>query len=469
MKKTKIFIMFAFILVFVLVISIIIKKRNNEIKHVFLITIDTLRADHLSCYGYPVKTTPFIDSLAKNGIFFKNAFSQSASTCPSHASIMTGLYPSEHRVIANGYILDDSYTTLAEILKEKGFKTAAFTSTDRHFLASNIDQGFEMYEEPLDTVKTYGYKYRPARLTINNAILWLDNFNVNRKLFLWIHLFDPHLPYHPPEKYKEIIRKQLSKEFLEKFVKKANVNLEIFDNSFGKYYEHILNYDAEIRYVDDELKRFFGYIKNKGLYKNSLFIITGDHGEGLGQHDWLQHATQIYQEEIHVPLVFYFGGIKRKIVKVIDDPVENFDIFSTVLDLLEIGNFKEKVSSISLRKKIFENKKVRKYVFTERQFYKKRKIYKKKLPFWKKMWEKGIKVSIQDKHFKYIYRSAFKDEFFNLKKDPYELKNIKDSNEKIAIRYKKKILKILSNFKKTKVRKVNKKIIKRLKSLGYVE
>jgi len=444
-------------------------KKKNKIKHIFLITIDTLRADHLSCYGYPVKTTPFIDSMAKKGVIFKNAFSASATTCPSHASIMTGLYPSQHRVIANGYILDDSYTTLADVLKENGFKTAAFTSTDRHFLASNINQGFEMYEEPLNTVETYGYKYRPARLTVNNAILCLDNINSKNKLFMWIHLFDPHWPYHPPQKYKNIIRKQLKKKDLKKFIKEADVNLEIFDNSFDKFYERILNYDSEIRYVDEELKRFFGYIKSKGLYKNSLIIITGDHGEALGQHNWLQHATQIYQEEIHVPLIFHFGGIRRKIVKVIDDPVENFDIFSTILDLLKIRSFKRKVSSISLRKIIFESKKVREYVFTERQFYRKRKIYKKKLPFWEKVWEKGIKMSIQNEHFKYIYRSAFKDEFFNLEEDPYELKNIKDYNEKIALKYKRKILKILSNFKKTKARKVNKEIIKRLKSLGYVE
>ncbi len=470
MVKKKHLLLIILILLISIVISLQLFFNKNQIKHIFLITIDTLRADHLSCYGYPVKTSPFIDSLAQEGVLFENAFSQSATTCPSHASIMTGLYPSQHRVLANGYILDDSYITLAEILKANGYKTAAFTSTDRHFLASNIDQGFEMYEEPLDTIKTYGFKYRQARLTINNAILWLDNFNLKKNLFLWIHLFDPHMPYHPPEEIKKLIRRQLKKDFLKEYALKAKVNLEIFNNSFDEYYNHILNYDSEIRYVDEELKRFFRFLKKKKLLKDSMVIITADHGEGLGQHNWLKHATHIYQEEIHVPLIFYFSNkkISRRIIK---KSVENFDIFSTVLDFVGIKDKKyfANVEAISLKNLIVKDDLISKKVFSERQYYKKRKKYKKSTPFWKRIWEEGIKVSIQDDRYKYIYRSAYPDEFYDLENDPFELYNLIKEKEKLAQEYKKEIMKILGKFKNKRSKKAGKKIFRRLKSLGYVE
>ncbi len=472
-KNKKNFLIVFILLVILLFFRCLNRKEVNipEIKHVYLITIDTLRADHLSCYGYPVKTTPFIDFLAKNGVLFKNAFSQSATTCPSHASIMTGLYPSEHRVLANGYILEDSYTTLAEILKKAGFKTFAFTSTDRHFLASHIDQGFKFYDEPPDTVKTYGYKYRPARLTINKAIMYLNNsIRPEDRLFVWIHLFDPHLPYHPPQKYIEYVKRQLNKASLKDFVKRANVNLEIFQNSFDNFYEHILSYDSEIRYVDEELKRFFKIMKKRGFFKDSLIIITADHGEGLGQHNWLQHAKQIYQEEIHVPLIFYFSDIRMK-RKVFSEYVENFDIFSSVLDFLNINidkKLKKAISSVSLKNLVLFNKKINKPVFVERQFYKKREE-NKQAPLWKIEYERGIRVALIKEGFKYIYASDYPDEFYNLKRDSFELNNILFQRKEYSLRFKKLIMRKLSKFKNKRIKKVDKDVFRKLRSLGYVE
>jgi len=175
-----------------------IAKNKQRIDHIFLITIDTLRADHLGCYGYPRETSPFIDSLAKEGILFEKAYSQSASTVPSHVSIFTGLYPFQHRVLANGYVLVNSYTTLAELLKNKGFKTAAFVSIARCLRGSKINQGFDVFDDPIGTINLMKVNYRPARLTRSSAALWLDNFNPKQKLFLWMHLYDPHVPYLPP-------------------------------------------------------------------------------------------------------------------------------------------------------------------------------------------------------------------------------------------------------------------------------
>jgi len=458
-------------------------KGKPEIDHVFFITIDTLRADHLGCYGYVRNTSPFIDSLAKKGVLFENAYSQSPSTCPSHASIFTGLYPSQHRVLANGYVLDDSYTTLAEILRENGLKTAAFASTDRHFHQSNIDQGFEFYEEPLDTEKTYGFKYRPARLTINNAIIWLDNFDPKNKLFLWIHVFDPHYPYHPPREYYKELGNDLKKDIFLQYVERFHIDTEVFNmkvlssdyeqlSSKEKMYEYITNYDAEIKYVDNELRRFYDFVERKGLNKNSLWIITSDHGEALGQHHWLQHGALIYQEEIHVPLIFFSN--QKFNSKRIKEVVENFNIFSTVLDFLQIKIVKElatEINSMSLFKKIWNAQEnlEKKFAFSER-------VRKAKKDPIIKIYEERQKYAIQNKDFKYIYRSDSEDEFYDIREDPFEQNNLTNTTTYKYVEEKKAFQKNLSEtlsklekYENVKTEMVDKKTIERLKSLGYLK
>lgn len=475
--KKLFFILLILILFIFLLFIFFFKEEKIRIDHVFLITIDTLRADHLSCYGYPRKTSPFLDSLAKKGVFFEKAIAQSATTCPSHASILTGLYPFQHRVLSNVYVLDDSYTTLAEILREKGIRTAAFTSTGIHFQSSNLDQGFEFYEEPRNTKKTYGSKYRRAELTINNAIIWLYNFNPKEKLFLWIHLFDPHLPYRPPRKYYTMINKQMMKKDFLEYLQKYNFNLEIFNNDPDRMYRYITSYDAEIKYVDEELKRFNNALKNMGLNKNSLWIITSDHGEGLGQHNWLKHGKLLYQEEIHIPLIFYFSGSKIKPVR-IKEVVENSDIFSTVLEIFKVKKDKKKqkdVKSISLWTKIKKpaSSLQRKFAFSERRHYTEREKIKKNYRIWEKAWEEGNKYSIQNNYLKYIFRTKLEDELYHMRDDPYELSNLIKSSRfaEEKTKLKDKLLGIISEstkYKNLKLQEKSRKIIEELKSLGYV-
>ncbi len=459
-----------------------IHEEKKDIDHVFLIIIDTLRADHLGCYGYPRNTSPFIDSLAEKGVVFEKAYSQSASTGPSHASIFTGLYLYQHRVISNYYVLDESYTTLAELLRNNGITTAAFTSIDMLFSPSKIDQGFIIHEEPPDTRQIYGFKYRPAEFTIDKAIAWFDKSGTSQKTFTWIHLFDPHFPYHPPKKYLNKIDKSLEKKSFLDYLKQLYINAETFNektlnaeyenlNNVQKMYEYISNYDAEIAYADNELKRFYDFVEEKGFNKNSLWIITGDHGEGLGQHSWLGHAFMIYQEEIHVPLIFFSD--KNIQPARIEDVVENLDIFSTVLEILDIKPDKRlsrKIKSVSLLKQLLTKEKspVKKHAFCEREY----KLKGKKLVVMRGDKEK---ISLQDKSFKYIYRSDNEDEFYNLQEDPFEQINLVSMSqnkhaEEMKI-LKKKLSEILEDKKQydsigTNI--VDKNTIKKLKSLGYM-
>lgn len=454
---------------------LVLKKGRIAIDHIFLITIDTLRADHLGCYEYPRTTSTFIDGLAEKGILFTRAFSQSSTTNPSHASIFTGLYPSQHRVLANGWILEDSYTTVPEILKADGFRTAAFASTSDHFLRSNMDQGFDFYEEPDLSIKEQGFEYRLAQYTINNAITWLYNFPVEDKLFLWVHLFDPHTPYYPKSKYLRLIKNEMPKESYLEYLEKYHINLEVFDNNVEKMFEVMNSYDAEIRYLDVELERFYNFVHEKGLNRKTLWIITSDHGEALGQHDWRLHGKILHQEVIHVPLIFYFTE-KQVTPMRINDIVENFDIFSTVLDVMNIkldNEFKNKVKSVSLHNMMIKGAKLEKaYALSERRFYSDPKTWPENVPKWEQNTEKGEKFAVQTGHFKLIFNTVLGEQFYDLEQDPYELNNLaaqpnvkeKDDLMRILVSY----FDIFKEYKKQKGRIVDRKTRKRLKSLGYI-
>ncbi|MFP4081597.1 MAG: sulfatase [Candidatus Aminicenantes bacterium] len=449
-----------------------------KIDRIYLIIIDTLRADHLSCYGYPRKTSPFIDSLAREGILFERACSQSSTTAPSHASIFTGLYPFQHRVRANGYVLDDSYTTLAEILSQNGFRTAAFASIARCLRGANIDQGFDFYEDPGGTIKLLRGNYRPARLTKKSATIWLDNFNPKQKLFMWLHFYDPHLPYLPPKRHIKEINRSLSGDAFFQHMEKFHVDMEVYDHKYGELYKNITRYDAEILYVDQEIMHFFRYIQRKGLNENALWIITSDHGEGLGQHKWYEHGKHLYQEEVHVPLIFYFPD-KKVSPKRIDHVVENFDIFSTIIEASGIKISKElnkEVKSISLWGKIInQNPGLEKnHAFSERRIYVTNlKKEHPELPDWKLNWEKGEKYCLQDKSFKYIFRTLLPDEFYHLAEDPFELNNLINGEEYQEIKKTLEeelfnILKEKEKYKDSKLQKVNTRELSKLRSLGYI-
>lgn len=449
-----------------------------RIKYVFLITIDTLRADHLGCYGYPRNTSPFIDSLAHKGILFEKAISQSASTGPSHASIFTGLYPSQHRLVGNGYMLDDTVTTLAEIIQKNNINTAAFTSTDSHFFCSNLHRGFTFYDEPKNARLTYNVRYRPAAQTIDHAALWLANFNLSQDLFLWIHLFDPHRPYRKHKSiYKELdgIEKRTS---FKKYLNNLPINLKIFNGDLRIAHEWITNYDAEIRYVDEELRRLFRLVDAKGMLKDSFWIITSDHGESLGQHNWLDHGRVLYQEDIHVPLIFFNGGEERSGPRRIDKTVENFDIFPTLLDLLRVipdKKVKQAMQAVSLLPQILSdrNDPIEKCAFSERTHFITRMSYGPDIPFWKQDWEDGEKYAIQDQRWKYVHHTLFEDELYDLETDPWELNNLISRKHDIPAHARlfdetMKLMKQLDGSRNKKTRLVDKKTIKTLRSLGYI-
>ncbi|MDP8222059.1 MAG: sulfatase [Candidatus Lernaella stagnicola] len=261
--------------------------------NIILVSIDTVRADHVSAYGYERSTTPNIDALAKRGVLFEKAISQSSWTLPAHASMLTGKYPVEHDCTAvEGTVLQARETTVAELLADAGYRTIGITSS--HFVSGiyGLDQGFE----------TFAFRQTDAAKLVDAAIAQLRRTD-DRPFFLFLHLFDPHDPYTPPEEYAELY---LSRGELEEV--SGNLNHDMLKNgphAFSTRQLEILKgrYDAEIRYSDNELGRLLDELRRAGMDRQTAIIVTSDHGESFNEHGIMAHGTSLYTEELHVPLV----------------------------------------------------------------------------------------------------------------------------------------------------------------------
>lgn len=277
-------------------------QGTGQIRNVLLISIDTCRADHLSCYGYKPETTPNIDAVAAEGVLFENAISPIPLTLPSHSSMLTGTIPPFHGVHRNlGYRLDRSNITLAEILKDKGFATGAAISAfvlDSEF---GIAQGFDSYQDDFEQAKaSCDGAERIGGETTHVALDWLDDHQ-EEKFFFFLHYFDPHDEYAPPEP---------------------------FASRFASPYA------GEIAYTDDCIGQVIQKLKDLKLYDSTLIIIAGDHGEMLGEHGEDTHGYFIYQGAIRIPLIVKLPG--RHNARTINATCGLVDIVPTVCGLLNI-------------------------------------------------------------------------------------------------------------------------------------
>jgi len=242
--------------------------------NLLLITIDTCRSDRLSCYGNHRIRTPNLDALAARGVVFSDAQCQAPITLPSHCSIMTGLYPTAHGVRDNGrFTLDDANTTIAEVLRERGYETAAFVGAFPVLGKFGLAQGFETYSDDVASRRVRGHgviRERRASEVTSKAIDWLAGAG-DAPFFAWVHYFDPHWPYEPPEIY-------------------------------GAQYP-LFPYDGEIAFVDAEIGRLLDALEARGLAQNTIVVATSDHGEGLGEHKEFSHSVLVYDGAMRVPLV----------------------------------------------------------------------------------------------------------------------------------------------------------------------
>jgi choline-sulfatase len=273
---------------------------------VFLITIDTLRADHVHCYGYEGIRTPALDQLAEQGIRFTQAFTPSPITNSSHTSIMTGLLPSSHGVSDFGVPLAAKYPTLAELLTKGGYRSAAFIGAvilDSKNLAPGLDRGFEFYDnfpEHTSTKSRWGRIERRGMEVEHRAETWL-NTHPDGTQFVWLHFYDPHDPYEPPPPYSETYKGRL--------------------------------YDGEIAYADSALGQFLAYLKKQGWYEGAMIVVVGDHGEGLGEHHEDTHGIFLYDSTTHVPLIVKLPR-EHEAGRTVEGQVRTTDIMPTILSMV---------------------------------------------------------------------------------------------------------------------------------------
>jgi len=432
---------------------------------VVLVTVDTLRADHLGCYGYPLPTSPFLDRLAQRGVVLEHMYAPMSTTVPSHASLFTGLYPLQHRVLKNGHLLDQRFVTMAEVMQELGYETAAFTST-RHFRAARMSQGFQHFDEP-DSYE------RPADQTTDALLQWLDARRSRGPLFLWVHLYDPHEPLTPPNRTLELMRSAAAHAptFASFLLERHRIDPSFWDSS-ASMVNAITAYDAEIRFADEQLERLHTWMERRSQAKSALWAITADHGEGLGNHRWYNHGKHIYNEQIRVPFVLYAPSLRLRPSR-IDAVVENLDVFPTLVELLAGDTrLNPTTNGVSLVPAIrgVDLAAANGFAFAQRREYDQRPA---RIDPLKTNYEDGEKYSLQVRSAKYILRTAGPDEFYRLDEDPFEERNLRETNGPAqADAMKTQLLAFIERLSDPTAREsisVDPRALEELRSLGYVQ
>jgi choline-sulfatase len=292
--------------------------------NLLLVTLDTTRSDHCSLYGYPLRTTPNLERLAGEGVTVEEAYAPMPSTEPSHATMFTSAYPISHGVLKNGFVLTDDHVTLAEVLKARGYQTAACVSSFALNRKFGFAQGFDLYDDEFKDRRSsmkrahwMGHEVtgefdRRADATTRRALDWLrSSLRRDRPFFLWVHYFDPHAPYDPPEPYRSRFR----------------------PSGTSPLDEAIAHYDGEVAFTDAELGRLVDALDAMGLKESTLVVVVGDHGEGLMEHQRMEHGLLVYEEAVRVPLLFRWPGVLPAARRVAG-PVEMVDLMPTLLAML---------------------------------------------------------------------------------------------------------------------------------------
>jgi arylsulfatase len=306
--------------------------------NLILITVDTLRADHLGCYGYARVTSPGIDSFARQSVRFEHAYSACSFTCPSLTAIHTSRFPGlNSTAFANGWPVPPvEAPTLATTLKARGFRTAAFVGNHALAPSAGLAAGFDTYEAVFDSAEVNRALPERTCESLTRATLeWLEA-NGRERFFLWIHYQDPHGPYTPPPPYRD------------RFPGEGGQDLQCLDNIVGyggipsyqalkghvnsNYY--IAQYDGEIAYLDASIALLLATIRDKGLLSNTAIALTADHGESLGEDGFhFAHGHGLSREQIHVPLLLYAPGLPSGSCAA---PVSGVDLAPTLLRLARV-------------------------------------------------------------------------------------------------------------------------------------
>ncbi|MCP2520150.1 sulfatase [Candidatus Aminicenantes bacterium AC-335-K20] len=447
----------------------VIYTPSDNYKNVILISVDTLRADHLGCYGYKRNTSPNIDKLAEEGVLFLNSFAPSPWTLPSHISLMTSLNNFNHGVYYEDQKLKTSILTLAQILRNNGYFCSAFTGGGLVSGIYGFYRGFDSYREDVGAVF-----HRDSAERVYKAVYYWLNSNKDKKFFLFLHTYQPHDPYFSPYPYNMTYLSENAKWRYINLKGYLGGNSGIYKSLLPEERQNIIDlYDGEIKYVDDCLiKPLINILKKFNLYDRTLIIFMSDHGEEFFEHGGWEHGHALYNESIKVPLIikFPFSKFKGKRIKKI---ARLIDIMPTILDELGLEYPEKKIDGKSLISLIQGREK------GERQFVCEvgKNILELRNPRRISI-NKGIHKIILSEEYEpedlnfYIYPPPNMErvEIFNLETDVMEKNNLAKKNARLLDELLKELrsvylLKAPGDVEKIKI---GEDLKKQLKALGYI-
>lgn len=406
------------------------KKQGVEKPNVLLITLDTTRADHLPLYGYGAVQTPNLNEMGRRAVVFEQCATTAPLTLPAHCSIMTGYYPPYHGVRVNGNnALRDDQTTLAEVFAASGYRTAAFIAAFVLDGRWGLKQGFEYYDDQFDLKKykqlDLGMVQRRGDEVVNSALSWLEK-NKDRPFFAWVHLYDPHLPYEPPEPYY----------------------------SQYNYNPPVSLYDGEIAYMDEQIGRLYSWLKTNGLDSKTVVVLVGDHGEGLGDHGELAHGFFIYDYAVRVPFLVVSPDHRLQNIR-IPAQVSTVDIFPTITEMAGIKappTQGRSLVGLMLGKK------------------------EKELPAYCESLSPNLHygwsplLSLRTSRFKFI--DAPRPELYDLKQDPKELTDVQNRYPEVGLNLKKELEALVERISfgapEPQAANLDSETVQRLAALGYI-
>jgi arylsulfatase A-like enzyme/Flp pilus assembly protein TadD len=394
--------------------------------NVVIITIDTLRADHLGCYGYKQIRTPNIDALASESARFERAYTPVPVTLPAHTVILTGTYPvfsGMHDFSGNK--LNPKQPTLASVLKRQGYTTGAVIGSAVLDSRFGLNQGFDFYYDHFDFNRLQESNLeemeRPGNVVTDVALDWLGKNRPNQ-FFLWMHLYDPHYPYRPPPPYSEQYKDRL--------------------------------YDGEIAFADVQVGRLISFLKANNIYRHTLIVLTGDHGESLGEHGEKTHGFFIYNATLHVPVIIHLPGSTAN--RTVSELVSLADLMPTVLQALKVEIPAEvqgqSLLPLMVPKKAGESRNLYAETFLPRLHFN---------------WSELRAVETD----KYQFIDAPEPELYDVSKDPGETQNLYADKKAVAEELRNRLTTLVGQYSAgqelAEKTGLDPALMERLKSLGY--
>ncbi|MFT5285252.1 MAG: arylsulfatase A-like enzyme [Planctomycetota bacterium] len=399
-----------------------------------LVTYDTVRADHLGSYGYPLDITPTADSLAERGMVFENVWAPMGMTLPSHATMMSGVSPRVHGALENLYPMSKKVLTLAEVFTQKKYATGAFVGAAVLNQGTGIEQGFRKYGQPNlgeanGSEVTEGLLRRSAKMVNESALRWIRNLPPDHNYFLWVHYYDPHGPFDPPEEIVQKLRDEGLVEFVVDPRRHEFENEPIKANYLESLWSH---YAGDVRMTDLELGQLLAKLDSAGRLKDTWIVLTSDHGEGLWEHGERGHGPTLFEEQLRVPLIIVAPDGQHA-GRRFEEPIQLTDLMPTLLhaafdERIETGPGTDLLAWID-----DGSKPLNRPIFVERPHYSAKGIFSIRGQY-PDRYKYGIQAAVILDGQKFVLYPDGSGELYDLALDPSEIQDIAASQPETAAR-----------------------------------